>query len=164
MSILTQGTEVFALVPTIDDPTVFAVLKVDCPTAFDPGTDTTDEIETTCLDETEARTYKPGLETPAEATLTINADPANESHVRLYQLRKVPLKWVVGWADGTSVPTVATGSAADDFVLPPTRTWFTFEGYISAFPFAFEVNAVVSTAMTIRRSGGSAWIQKVVTP
>nr|WP_277749397.1 phage tail tube protein [Pseudomonas ovata] len=73
----------------------------------------------------------------------------------------------------TSTPTIAlsggAGSGAtasavlgdgDDFVLPPTRTWFLFDGYVSDFPFDFSANAVVTTAATIQRSGGSAWIRK----
>nr|WP_272944322.1 phage tail tube protein [Pseudomonas putida] len=73
----------------------------------------------------------------------------------------------------TTAPTIAltggggTGAAAtavlgegDDFVLPPTRTWFLFDGYVSDFPFDFAANAVVTTAATIQRSGGSAWIRK----
>ncbi|SCZ14812.1 phage tail tube protein, partial [Pseudomonas sp. NFACC37-1] len=73
----------------------------------------------------------------------------------------------------TSVPTVAftggagTGAAATaelgdgGLSLPNTRTWFVFDGYVSDFPFDFAANAVVSTAATIQRSGGSAWIRKV---
>ncbi|MCL8343222.1 phage tail protein, partial [Pseudomonas mosselii] len=73
----------------------------------------------------------------------------------------------------TSAPTVGftggagTGAAAtaavnleEDFVLPSSRTWFVFEGYVADFPFDFAANAVVSTAVSIQRSGGSAWIKK----
>nr|WP_267285397.1 phage tail tube protein [Pseudomonas oryziphila] len=73
----------------------------------------------------------------------------------------------------TSAPTVAfTGGAGSgatatasvnleaDFVLPPSRTWFVYEGYVADFPFDFAANAVVSTAVSIQRSGGSAWIKK----
>lgn len=73
----------------------------------------------------------------------------------------------------TSTPTITltggsgTGAAAgavlgdgDDFVLPPTRTWFLFDGYVSDFPFDFAANAAVTSTVTIQRSGGSAWIRK----
>ncbi|HGN2621276.1 TPA: phage tail tube protein, partial [Pseudomonas aeruginosa] len=46
------------------------------------------------------------------------------------------------------------------FVLPPTRTWFVFRGYVSDFPFDFAANAVVTSTATIQRSGGSAWVLK----
>lgn len=240
MSILSQGTQIYALVPTAGNPSIFEVMEIECATAFSPGGNPADQIETTCLSET-VRSYMRGLRTPGQATLSLNADPRNASHVRLHQLSEddsiESIRWVVGWSDGkgiaptvgfsgalaaisltdggsgyTSAPTVAitggggTGAAAtaivsggevtgfnitnpgsgytsaptialtggggsdaaasavlgagDDFVLPPTRTWFLFDGYVSDFPFDFAANAVVTTAATIQRSGGSAWIRK----
>ncbi|MBK5002945.1 tail protein [Pseudomonas sp. S31] len=240
MSILSQGTQIYALVPSAGNPSIFEVMEIECATAFSPGGNPADQIETTCLSET-VRSYMRGLRTPGQATLSLNADPRNASHVRLHQLSEddsiESIRWVVGWSDGkgiaptvgtsgalaaislddggsgyTSAPTVAitggggTGAAAtaiisggevtgfnitnpgsgytsaptialtggggsdaaasavlgdgDDFVLPPTRTWFLFDGYVSDFPFDFAANAVVTTAATIQRSGGSAWIRK----
>lgn len=166
MSVLTQGTQVYALVPTEADPSIFEVLNVECPTEFDPGTATADQIEDTCLDETDSRTYKRGLRSPSEATLTINADPRNASHVRLFELSQGDnqnIKWAIGWADGKDIaPTAVQDSNGDyDFNLPTGRTWYVFEGYISDFPFSFEVNSVVSSAITIQRSGPALWIPKV---
>lgn len=240
MSMLTQGTQVYALVPTVSNQAVFEVLEIECATAFSPGGNPSDQIETTCLSEA-IRTYMRGLRTPGQASLTLNADPRNASHVRLYQLSEDDsienVKWAVGWSDGkdirptvgvsgaiaalsltsggsgyTTVPAVAltggggtgataiatvvggavtgltitnagtgyastpmvaltggggTGAAVtavlgdgDDFTLPNTRTWFIFDGYVSDFPFDFAANTVVTTAATIQRSGGSAWIRK----
>ncbi|WP_420917336.1 phage tail tube protein [Pseudomonas mosselii] len=239
MSILTQGTQVFALMPPTSGTGPFTVVEVECATAFNPGGAPKEQIEDTCLSSNE-RTYKPGLRTPGQASLTINADPNSVSHIRLHQLSEAngdtTLKWAVGWSDGTAVPTVAaagsldaitvtaggsgytsaptvtltggggsgatavavleddevvainitnpgtgytsaptvgftggagTGAAATaavnleaDFVLPSSRTWFVFEGYVADFPFDFAANAVVSTAVSIQRSGGSAWIKK----
>lgn len=169
MSILTQGTQVFVLDrPAPAGPA--SVLEVECATAFSPGGNPADPIEDTCL-KNRTRTYKKGLRTPGQASLTVNADPANASHVRLHQLSEMDgdttMKWAVGWSDGpldadgepTALPTV--NEAGDDFVLPTTRTWFVYEGYVSDFPFDFAANTVVSTAATIQRSGGSAWIPKV---
>ncbi|MNT93817.1 hypothetical protein D3C72_2353800 [compost metagenome] len=56
------------------------------------------------------------------------------------------------------MPTLNT--EGDDFELPTTRTWFVFQGYVADFPFDFAANSVVSTAVSIQRSGGSAWIKK----
>jgi hypothetical protein len=241
MSILTQGTQVFALVPTAANRAVFEVLEIECATAFTPGGNPADQIEVTCLSD-KVRRYMRGLRTPGQASLTLNADPRNASHVRLHQLSEddtvESIRWVVGWSDGglevlptvdaagqlsalsltsggtgyttaptvaitggggsgaiatatvsggvvtgfsitnagtgyTSTPTVAltggngTGAVAsavmgsgDDFVLPNGRTWFLFDGYVSDFPFDFAANTVVTTAATIQRSGGSAWIRK----
>lgn len=238
MSILTQGTQVYALMPPLSGTGPSTVMEVECATAFNPGGAPKEQIEDTCLSSKD-RTYKPGLRTPGQASLTINADPNNESHLRLHQLSEADgdntLKWAVGWSDGdaaptsvasgsldqiqvtsggtgytsaptvnitggggsgaaatavldgdavvainitspgtgyTSVPTVTlsgdgTGATAtatinldEDFVLPPTRTWFVFEGYVADFPFDFAANSVVSTAVSIQRSGGSAWLKK----
>jgi hypothetical protein len=162
MSILAQGTQVFALVPTVANPAIFEVIEIECATAFTPGGNPADQIETTCLSET-VRSYMRGLRTPGQAALTLNADPRNASHVRLYQLAEdddiESIHWAVGWSDGKGiVPTLST--EGDDFVLPTTRTWFVFDGYVSDFPFDFAANTVVTTAATIQRSGGSAWIRK----
>lgn len=239
MSKLTQGTQVFALVPSIANQSTFEVLAIQCATNFSPGGSPRDSIDTTCLEETDDRTSMPGLGTPGAASLTLLADPDNASHVRLYQLyqaRLGALKWAVGWSDGKALPTVGvagglaalsltaggtgyttaptvaitggngtgatatatisggevtgfnitnpgsgytstrtvalsggagSGAAAtallgagDDFVLPTSRTWFVFEGWIGDFPFDFAANSTVSTVVSIQRTGGSAWIRK----
>ncbi|SDS03516.1 Phage tail tube, TTP, lambda-like [Halopseudomonas litoralis] len=166
MAMLTQGTEVYVLAPSAADPSVMEVLEIECATAFTPGGNPADQIETTCLSDT-VRSYLRGLRTPGQASLTINADPRNPSHVRLHELSEddsiEDLAWAVGWSDGKGLaPTVSTDG--DDFELPSDRTWFVFRGYVSDFPFDFAANTVVTTAATIQRSGGSAWIRKVVTP
>lgn len=163
MSILTQGTQVYALAPTEADPDVLEVLEIECATAFTPGGNPADQIEDTCLEDT-TRSYMRGLRTPGQATLTLNADPRNESHIRLHQLSEDDsignIKWAIGWSDGKDIaPTVNT--EGDDFETPEGRTWFLFEGYVSDFPFDFAANTVVTTAATIQRSGGSAWVPKV---
>lgn len=240
MSILTQGTQVYALMPPLTGSGPSTVMEVECATAFEPGGSPAEQIEDTCLSSQE-RTYKKGLRTPGQASLTLNADPNNASHIRLHQLSEAngntSIKWAVGWSDGsaaptvtaagsldrvavtnggsgyTSAPTVAitggggsgatavavldgdkvasvtitnpgsgyasaptiaftggagTGAAAtsvlsaeEDLDLPSSRTWFVFEGYVADFPFNFAANAVVSSAVSIQRSGGSAWIKKV---
>lgn len=160
MSVLTQGTHIFFIDPEFDSNGP-GVRAVQCATTFSPGGNPADQIEDTCLEAT-TRSYKPGLRTPGQATLGLNADPENESHVRLHELSETDpsptLKWAVGWADGTSAPTV---DSSGDFDLPTDRTWFIFEGYVSDFPFDFAANTVVTTQATIQRSGGSAWIRKV---
>lgn len=240
MSMLTQGTQVYALLPTVADPSAFEVVEVECATAFNPGGAPASQIDDTCLDETEAQRFLRGLRAPGQATLTVRADPRNSSHLRLHALAEgdndANLKWAIGWSDGkniapgyavaggiesvavgaggtgyttaptialtggggsgatatatisggvvtginitnpgsgyTTAPTVAlsggsgTGATATatvsdgDFVLPSTRTWFVFEGYVADFPFDFSQNTTVTSAISIQRSGPSAWIRK----
>ena len=161
MSILTQGTQVFALVPPFTGPGPKTVMAIECATSFDPGGSPAEQVEETCLEDQERR-YKKGLRTPGQATLGLNADPNSPSHIRLHQLSEADgdttIKWVVGWSDGTAPPTLNT--AGDDFELPESRTWFAFQGYVADFPFSFAQNAVVASTVSIQRSGGSAWIRK----
>ena len=156
MSVLAQGTEIFF----IDTTGAAAIVQVECATTFTPGGAPADQIEDTCLEDSD-RTYKPGLRTPGQASIGLNADPANASHILMHQLSEANpqavLEWVVGWSDGTAPPTL---DVSDDFVLPATRTWFSFQGYISDFPFDFAQNTVVTSAVSVQRSGGSAWIAK----
>ena len=155
MSVLTQGTKVYFI-----DPDTGEVMQVVCTTSFSPGGAPAGQIEDTCLEAFE-RSYKPGLRTPGQASLGLNADPEIDSHVRLHELSETnpppTLKWAVGWADGTDEPAVDSNGEWD---LPDTRTWFLFEGYVSNFPFDFTQNSVVATAMTIQRAGGSQWVRK----
>ena len=158
MSVLTQGTQLFVLNDGV-------ISEVECITSFSPGGNPADQIEDTCLSERNSRTYKKGLRTPASATVTLNADPRNDSHIMLHQLSESDddkiLTWAVGWADGESEPTAGTGSGSvDGMVLPDDRTFFVFQGYVSDFPFDFQANAVVTTSATIQRSGPSVWVRK----
>ena len=160
MSVLTQGTQFFVLKSGV-------VSEVECITSFNPGGNPADQIEDTCLSERDSRTYKKGLKTPAAATVGLNADQTNASHIMLHGLAEAndqtPLTFAVGWSDGTSVPTVAASGAedaVDGLVLPSDRTWFIFQGYVSSFPFDFQGNAVVTTSATIQRSGSSVWVPK----
>lgn len=171
MAVLTQGTQVFMLDKTSPAGTA-TVREVECATSFSPGGNPADSIEDTCLKD-KTRSYRKGLRTPGQASLTVNADPANASHVRLYELSEsdedTKQKWAIGWSDGpededgepTALPTV--NAAGTDFDLPTTRTWFVFEGHVSDFPFDFAANTVVSTAATIQRSGRGVWIPKTTT-
>jgi len=158
MSVLAQGTQIYFIDSTAS-PDV--IVTVDCATTFTPGGAPSDQIEDTCLEDT-SRSYKPGLRTPGQASMGINADPSNASHILMHQLSETDpspvLKWAVGWSDGTAAPTLDSNF---EFELPTSRTWFTFQGYISDFPFDFAQNTVVTSTVTIQRSGGSSWIAKV---
>lgn len=154
MARLTQGTELYFI-----DPDDCSVVEVECATTITGITAARDQIETTCLDGT-SRTYEPGMPTPGQASVTINFDPANASHVRLHELFVLGTKvnWAVGWSDGTAVPT---SNSACEFVLPATRTWIDWNGYISDLPFDFALNTVVTSNMTIQLSDFPTLTEKV---
>lgn len=150
MAISSQNTDFYFIDP-LDD----SVKVVGCATSID-GIDTTiGQNETTCLGDN-TRTYIAGLGTPGAATFGINFDPADASHVRLHQLKTAgtTLVWAIGMSDGTAPPTVHVDSHGDgDFVLPNTRTWITFEGFMTSYPFTFAIDTPVQSTVGIQVSG-----------
>lgn len=157
--VLTQGTEVFIYGPETVGASTNAVKKIEGITEFDPGSDSAGEIQVTPLAERVAHQFAPGLETPAEASFTINVDPSDPMHKYLHDSKKVALKFAIGWSDGVAPPTGAELPAVG-FVLPPSRTWYTFDGYITTFPFAFAGDDVVKATVTIKRTGAAGWTPK----
>lgn len=163
MSQLTQGTQVF-----FHDPQASAIVRVRRATVLNPGGNPADQIEETDLEEMNSKQFRRGLRTPGQATMTLNADPREASHIRLSELAEgeedVMLDWYVGWSDGplddegkpTALPTVSGGTVT----LPTTRTWYRFRAYVSDFPFDFQGNALVATQVTLQRSGKGEWIPK----
>lgn len=154
MAIKTAGTVLYTIDP-LDD----SVLIVGCVTSID-GIDTTlEQNETTCLSNT-TRTYMAGLATPGAASFGLNFDPADDSHVRLHALKVAgtSLPWAVGFSDGTAPPTVDTDG---DFILPTTRSWITFDGFMNSYPFSFALNAVVTSTVGIQISGEPTVTAKV---
>lgn len=157
MTIRSQGSDLFAI-----DPADNTLLDVGCITSIS-GIDTAiDQIETTCLNDL-SRTYEAGLATPGAATFGLQFDPADPAHIRLHQLKTAgtTLQWVIGFSDGTLPPTVGTDSSGDgEFVLPPTRSWLSFEGYMNSYPFEFALNTMVTSTVGIQVSGEPVLIPK----
>lgn len=152
MSVKAQGSQLYVLHEG-------AIVAITCIDAITLGGNPRDQLEDTCLEETEARSYQQGLGTPAAASVPIKPDPSNPGHILLEQLSISGdvVQWALGWSDGKDIaPTVAAG----DFVLPATRTWCVFEGYVSDFPFDFAANSLVTGAVAIQRSGGTRWVRK----
>lgn len=164
MAVKTQGTQLYALVPSKDDPSVMEVLEIKQISNFNGGGNPADQIVLEHLDKT-TREYMKGMRTPGQANFTVDADPRVESHLRLYEMASSDdevydeIKFVAGWSDGYGIaPTVNLDG--DDFELPSTRTWFLFDGNVMDFPFDFQTNTVVKTAVSIQRSGPGAWVKK----
>ena len=65
---------------------------------------------------------------------------------------------------GTGAAATAVVDADADFVLPNTRTWITFEGYMNSFPFSFALNDVVKSTVGIQVSGDPVFVPKVIAP
>lgn len=150
MALKSQGTRLYVIDPADD-----SVLTVGCVNNID-GIDTTiEQIDVTCLEDL-ARRFIAGLATPGSANFGIQFDPADESHVRLHQLKTAgtSLQWAVAFSDGTAAPTVHIDSQGDgEFVFPTTRSFLAFEGFMNSFPFSIPLNAVVTNNVGIQVSG-----------
>jgi hypothetical protein len=153
MAIETQGTKLYTI-----DPDTETLIEVGCVTSID-GIDTSiEQIETTCLEDT-ARTYVSGLATPGAATFGINFDPSDSTHVRLHELKTAgtTLIWALGMSDGTADPTVDSNGTFD---LATSRSWISFDGFMSSFPFSFQQNSVVQSTVGIQISGDPVLFEK----
>ena len=84
------------------------------------------------------------------------------THARLHEIYstdKSPLmNWAVGFSDGTAAPTI---DSSGDFVLPGTRSWITFSGYIADIPFDFALSSVVKSTVAVQVSGAPVLVPKV---
>ncbi|MFK3846608.1 phage tail tube protein [Stenotrophomonas sp. NPDC078853] len=157
MSALTQGTQIYFL-------HAGQVHEIEDVINFNPGSSPADQIDVTPLSERKAKKYRKGLQSPSQGSGTINADPQNVTHLLLKELADADdnddLQFAIGWSDGFEVPPTAANGASV-LTLPETRTWFTFRGYIADFPFDFQGNTVVATALSIQRSGAGEWKKRV---
>lgn len=163
----TQGSQLYALMPTVDAegaPTGdLEVMAIECMNNFTGGGNPADQIVIECL-ERHTRSYLKGMRTPGQATFTIDADPQNASHIALHEASESDepeyedILFALGWSDGTEPPTL--NAEGDDFELPDSRTWFVFNGYVSDFPFDFQSNTTVKTNVSIQREGRGFWIKK----
>lgn len=158
MSLKTQGTDLYLI-----DPEDGSLLEIACTTSIDSAgaTRAVSTIPTCLADTTGAASKSPGELTPATLTFGLNADPSEPSHIRLHELLiegAEEIKFALGWSDGTADPTVDSNIV---FVLPSTRTWLTFSGFVSAFPFNFAANAVVATTVSVELDSPELWTVKL---
>lgn len=151
MAVKTQGTQLY-----IADPfgsSGCELLTVECATAISGLSNPREQIEVTCL-ESDARQYEGGLSTPGQVSVSINFDPANESHRRLAELWRENLgnvRFAIGM--GGPVDVAPTLDSSCDFVYPTNRHFIEFEGYIADVPLEFALNSVVTSTVSIQISG-----------
>lgn len=152
MAVKTQGTELWVINASN------ALVKVGCVTAISGISSPREQIETTCLED-DARSFLAGLQSPGQATFTINFDPSDTTHRALETMygNSNVSHWAIGLSDGTSDPTVGTD---DNFDLPTSRSWITFDGFIADLPFDFAQNSVVASNISVQMSGERALFYK----
>ena len=142
--VLTQGTKVYI-------KSGAELIEMNCIKAIQLGDDSSTEIDTTCMDETESKTSAYGLTTHGEGSLTINTDPTNLSHIKLLQLAsdRASVDVVIAWSDGIAAPT--GGLANAPIVLPVGRTFTTFKANLIENSPTFEADALVGHSIGMKR-------------
>lgn len=137
------------------DSTGPGIVTVGCVTSLSGIGASRDQLEDTCLED-DARSYEAGLGTPGTKTFTINFDPADASHVRLYRLWQAGTKvqWALGLSDGPPAPAALIPPTLDSttFDLPATRSWITYEGYVADVPLDLALNAFVTANVSVQVS------------
>lgn len=148
MSVKTQGSELFFADSTATIP---AMVKMACPTGISGLGGAADQIDTTCLDNSEDRTYERGLGNPGQVSVPFVLKPSEASHKRLFELKAsgVSMNWMICLSDGTADPVYATGSLTP----PAARTSVGFTAYISDVAIDIATNEVVRGTLTLQRSG-----------
>jgi hypothetical protein len=148
MAVKTQGTELYYCDPTEVTP---AAVKLACPTGITGLGGPADQIETTCLGDTE-KTYVQGLFTPGQVSAPFNLDPTAASHQDLFTLKDAGnnLNWIICLSDGDDVPAVDSDG---EFTAPADRTSFKFVAYIADINIDVATNEIVRGTLTLQRSG-----------
>lgn len=147
MSINVQGSNLYF----IDPESGGGITEVGCVTTLDGLTASRDQLDVTCISD-EARNFEAGLLTPGAATFTILFDTSDDSHRRLHELYRsgAKLKWALGLSDGTTDPSSVDSDG--EFVLPSDRSFITFDGYVSDFPWSFAVGQKVTNNLSLQVS------------
>lgn len=149
MSVNAQGTQLYFADPDSEGE----IIEVDCLTSLDGLSAPLGEEDTSCLADL-GSTVEPTIFQAGSATFTVRFDPSVASHIRLFEIHraKQKLKWAVGFSDGLDIAPSSVDSDGD-LVVPGTRTWLLFTGYISEFPWSFALGTKVTNNLTIRTDG-----------
>lgn len=150
MSTKTKGTQIWV---EVVDSNGAEFVQIGCPTSISGFGGSKSQIDETCLDSEEME-FGPGMATPGAITVNLNFDPAVVSHRELWELfeNDAVRRFVIGLSDGpsSSVPTLDSAGTA---TFPTDRTFFEFDGYVADFPLEFQINANVTAAVSVQRSG-----------
>lgn len=147
MSIKTQGTNLYFLDGTVSTMT--------CPTGITGLGGTRDQIDVTCLNATDDRSFVSGLGNPGQVSVPFVFDPSSASHQDLIDLHDsgTTIPWAIGFSDGTAAPTIVSGA----FAFATTRTYAEFDAFVADINIDVATNEVVRGTLTLQRSGSVAW-------
>ena len=148
--IKTQGTELYVLDTTISPPDVLKVANV---ISIDGLGGQASDIDVTNFDDLRFRQFLAGLIDPGTSNVNLNFDKAAESQIFINaNAGGARFRWAIGSSeDPGEPPTVNLGGT--DFVLPTTRSWFTFSASVNQLQFGFAIDDVVKLNSALRVSG-----------
>jgi hypothetical protein len=147
--IKSQGTDLYwASGPT-------AVKRVVCATAISGLGGARDQIDTSCLDNTQDRTFVGGLGNPGQVTVAFNVHKGEVAHEDLLALKAAgtTVSWGIYSSDAATVPA-AVGSVMQTVV---DRVSAIFQGYVSDINIDIQGNDIWKGSITIQRSGAVAF-------
>lgn len=148
MSIKTQGTQLYFI-------SSGQVKTVTCPTGITGLGGSRDQIETTCLNATDDKSYVSGLGNPGQVSVPFVFEPSALDHQLLIALHDSGdvTDWMIGFSDGTATPTVVSGQLS----MANTRTSASFDAFVADINIDVATNEVVRGTLTLQRSGTVAW-------
>lgn len=147
--IKTQGTDLYwASGPT-------AVKRVVCATGITGLGGARDQVDTSCLDNTQDRTFIGGLGNPGQVTVSFNVHKGEVAHEDLLALKAsgATVSWGIYSSDGVTAPT-----AVDSAMQPVAdRVSAIFQGYVADINIDIQGNDIWKGSVTIQRSGAVAF-------
>ncbi len=149
-TVKTQGTELFVIdTVTTTDPTI---VKMACPTGISGLGGPRDQIEDTCLDTTDEKTFQAGLGNPGPVSVPFNLIPREQSHQFLFAWKNAGtvMKWIACLSEAATDPTADTDGT---FVPPVDRSSFAFDAYVADVNIDIATNEIVKGTLTLQRSG-----------
>ncbi|MFW8564848.1 phage tail tube protein [Orrella sp. 11846] len=140
MSIKTQGTHLFFQTDAVSD----GFMKVTCPTGVSGLGGPRDQIDSTCLDDTDERQYLARLASPGIVSIPFNLEPKAADHHEFFYLKETgeKIQWLICLSDGIEIPELDSNG---DFEHPADRTSIEFTAYVA------DVEIDIATADKVGR-------------
>lgn len=145
--IKSQGTELYFAAPGDSNPT-----RVVCATTISGLGGARDQVDTSCLDNTEDRTFIGGLGNPGQVTVGFNVHKSEVSHEELLALKAAgtTVHWGIYSSDAATAPTLDTNDELQEVV---GRVSARFHGYVADINIDIAGNDIWRGTVTIQRSG-----------
>lgn len=150
-TVRTQGTELYVIDASVTSSEE-ELYKMACPTGITGLGGPRDQIEDTCLDTTDEKTFQAGLGNPGQVTVPFNMIPRNGSHQALFGWKQAGavMKWLVCLSESATQPTVDTDG---NFGKPNDRTTIEFSAFVADVNIDIATNEIVKGTLLLQRSG-----------